>query len=86
MIYVHSRTERVADDWAREQGFRPRDYRTYGDRSWRSLEGRRYYADDRIIVVGDVSERIEDFIRRNLQKCPEPRPVPEWYLAMPIPR
>lgn len=81
VIYVHARTERAANQWARGQGYRPRDFRTFGNYSGYSMRGLRYTPGDRVIVIGDVSHSVESFIEVTLRKCPAPAPVPEWYWA-----
>lgn len=69
MTYVHAATKAAADAWARNHlGLRPKDFRAYGDRSTSALDGMKYHPGDRVIVLGQISSRMERMIDRNGRK------------------
>lgn len=79
-VWIYSGRKMDADTWARQQGLRPRDCRTFGDRSkWR--DGMRYSLTDRIIVLGDISHFAEAVIARCRAKSAQPPAVE--YLPLP---
>ncbi len=79
MVYVYAKTQRQADAWARGQGLRPRDFRAYG--TWSRLEGQRFGPGDRIVVLGEISQRQNETLALNLRKARDAPPVERPVLA-----
>ena len=62
-VFVYSARRQDAEDWARQQGLRPRDCLLFGNRSkWLGILN--FRPGDRIVVLGDIDRKCEAAITR----------------------
>lgn len=83
MIYVFAPSQQQADEWFRGEGLRPREVRTFGNRS-SCLAGTRFRSADRVVVLGEVDHKVEAVLGLQLRKCVPPPPVERYGLRVQV--
>lgn len=78
-VWVFAALKKDADRWVRLNGLRPRDCRTFGDRS--RPDGMTFLACDRVVVLGEIGRRAAAVINRVRLKVRHPPEVE--YLPVP---
>jgi hypothetical protein len=66
-VYVHAWTQYDAECWAREQGYKPREFRAFGNFS--HLDGMAYLPEDRVVLIlNRLDPRVRTIVERNCAK------------------
>lgn len=73
-VFVYASHMKQAEQWARDQGIRRRDFVAFGSKS-RWGDGIRFNPTDRIVVIGEISRRFESAIERSRSHISQPPQV-----------